>query len=330
MAPSPDRRRRRPLIARLAGLALVVSVLTAVPYAAGARTDREIEQAISQLLVERHPNDTPDWWRGLGPQAPRVIIAMAERADDLYQRVRLVAALAHFPENARAVEYLREQAESTPEPVLREKAVRAIGISQGPKELDFLGKFLAHPDPQTRLAAAEALRGMDDAAAEARLEEYLKTEKAPFIAQRVRREKVRARPMVPVASTADRANPAFAGVWKGVLVHPEGAEGMAARPVTLDIRIEGPAQLGVTLVLPPASAARKGSPEGRETRTRFLEATGTRSLLAGKLPGDALGTALKSGGPLALSGELREQAGQQVLELSLPSHAATILLRKSR
>jgi hypothetical protein len=145
----------RHILARSLIIALIFSNFHGVA-SAQTRTDAELEQAIQDVIIQRHPTDTPEWWRELGPEAPRVIIGMAEKAPRLYQRLRLVEALGWF-DDQRAVEYLKRQADSASNGVIRNAAVKAIGNSQGAKELEFVSKFLKHSDPQTRKAAAQAV-----------------------------------------------------------------------------------------------------------------------------------------------------------------------------
>jgi hypothetical protein len=205
---------------------------------AWALTNDEVKAQIEEVLMERHPSDTPDWWRSLGSNTPGVIISMYERTSYTYKRVRLLQGLAWF-DVPEAVEFLKRQAESTEDSVIRNVSIRSIGFSQGKKETDFIAKFLNSQDPQTRYAAADTLQKLNDPHASEVLEKYLKQEKTPWIAPKLKGELPKpALPLTPVGSSEDRLAPEFAGEWSGFWIVPKGAgeKGMESLPVAFQLK----------------------------------------------------------------------------------------------
>jgi hypothetical protein len=210
------------------------------PQAAWAYTNEEVRAQIEEVLMERHPSDTPDWWRSLGANAPGVIISMYEKTSYTYKRIRLLQGLGWF-EAPEAVEFLKSQADTTEESVIRGVAIRAIGFSQGKKETDFISKFLGNRDPQTRFAAADTLQKLNDPHAGEILDKYLKQEKTPWIAPKLRGELPRpASPLTAVATSEDRLAPEFVGEWSGFWLAPKSAreKGMDSLPVAFQLKVD--------------------------------------------------------------------------------------------
>ncbi len=204
-----------------------------------SKTDFEIDEEIQNVVSQRHPKDTPEWWRGLGPTAPRVMIALYEKSDQTYVRLRLVEGLAYFSEDSKAVEFLKQQADLTSDDVIRNSAIRSVGISQGAKEIDFVSKYLHHTDAQTRLMAAQTIQGINDPQVKTLLEQYKKEEKAKWIIDRLNgRFQTPTQPLEIVSSSEDRVNPILSGVWSGVLIYPLlSKSGMTV--VTAELKFEG-------------------------------------------------------------------------------------------
>jgi hypothetical protein len=310
------------LIMGLTGLTLGAAV-TAHPRAALAEarslSDGEIQAAIQEILVQRHPKDDRAWWRALGPGAPRVIIRMAEAATEEYERHRLVGALGNFGDDAQAVDYLKGVAESTEDPLLRGTALGAVGAARGADAVEFLGRYLSHADPSTRVAAGRALRTLSDPRAQALVAKFLAEQGESWIARGVREEPARpARRLAVVATSEDgRVTRALAGVWKGTWVDPVG-RGLRLRDAQVELRSEGSGevrgelrQLGSDKDLTVADFA--------PVRVRGARFGGSLRISRGKAA------------PVAVpfEAELREQSGQPILEIRLPKSGATLLLRKS-
>src|SRR5207253_525115 len=103
----------------------------------------------NHTIDQRHPADTPDWWRSLGSNAPAVIIQMYKDTTSVYRKSRLVQGLAWFDDSA-AADFVKEVAETTDNSVLRQAAIKTYGITNGDKDTDSLAKFLNHADQRTR------------------------------------------------------------------------------------------------------------------------------------------------------------------------------------
>jgi hypothetical protein len=300
-----------------------------------AKSDAEIEEAIQATLAQRHPTDTPDWWRDLGGSAPRIIINMYEKSDSTYHRIRLVEALGWFSDDDGALEFLKEEAERTQASVVRNAAVKSVGASQGPRELEFIGKYLGHADPQTRLAAAQTLKRMKDPRADLRLEQYVKEEKLGWIKAQIKGEPVRpSLPLVPVASTEDRVNSKFSGNWRGYWITPkEGPSGMRSVAAVLRLELEGATGLRGELILSEIKSVKK-----KETRSFTLKSVKAKaSHFLGVLPGDTLSVgrqakanlrALPVVEQISVEAELIERSGMLLIEMKATGVVGTLLVRK--
>src|SRR5436305_117052 len=110
-------------------LLLPSMVALLAPSLAFALTDSEVEQQVHDVLIQRHPKESGDWWQGLGANAPSVIIRMYQSSDSTYQRLRLLGGLGWFKDNSQAVDFLKQQASHTDEDLVRETSIRSIGIS---------------------------------------------------------------------------------------------------------------------------------------------------------------------------------------------------------
>ncbi len=306
------------------GVFLLMALLVVISSSATARADdADIQRKVQALLAPLHPADTPDDWRALGPDAPRVIIAMIGRTDRIRERHRLTSVLGYFPDDPAALAYLKRQAEGAPDEVIRVAAVRSVGQAAGVKESSFVAQFLASEDPDLRVAAGQTLRQMNDPQAEALLEPFLAKEGNSRLAARIQGQP----PRVPVArlkptgSTESRPAPGLPGAWRGFRVMPDPRSGQM-RSEACTLRLQLPARatgdkaaLQAELFLTPAAG---GAPLG-ETVT---EVRGEGQRLSGRIriPGES--------DPVEFSGQVREQAGVRVLELRVPRTGALYLLRK--
>lgn len=133
--------------------------ITSLTFSAVAfgMSEEKMREKIEQVISQRHPTDTPDWWRSLGPDAPPLIIKMHQQTDHIYKQLRLLEALAWF-DDPEAQEFIRNQAMKTKNSVIRNAALRTLAYSQGARAIDFIEPFLKHSDDQTRLASAQALQ----------------------------------------------------------------------------------------------------------------------------------------------------------------------------
>lgn len=299
-------------------LFLVLAVVAAASNSY-ARTDAEIRESVQELLMERHPKDTPEWWRGLGANAPAVLIAMYEESSHTYHRIRLLQGLGWF-DSPVAVEFLKKQADGATDDVLRNTSLRSIGFAGGARETEFLSKFLSHSDPQTRLTAAETLKKIHDPRAQALVEKFIREEKTPWIVAKLHGELPQPKGILTQSSsTEDRLNAELDGRFVGYWVIPRGAaeEGMSAVSAVLNLKQSSPTELTGELIL--EYKQKKGS--------RFE--TWKLGRLGGK--GNKIsGVVQRSSGSLPFDGELTLDAGEKVLELHVRKLAGTLVVRKKK
>lgn len=302
-------------------------------HEAFARSSAEIEAMIEDVLAERHPTDQPNWWRALGANAPQIIIGMYENSSHTYQRLRLLQGLGAF-DTPEAGQFLKRQAEEATDDVIRNTSIRSVGNSQGAKETEFIAKFLKNTDPQTRYAAAETLRRLNDARANEVLEQYLKTEKLPWISQKL--NGILPRPtgtLTPVASSEDRISSEFPGEWRGYWITPRGAteKGMKAEQVYLQIKSDGPNELKAELHV------KKNKNQTRKWRIdRILGKTThlTGVLIEEKTPepspspsvSASVKTVIREEFPAEL--DLSQQSGNRIIEIHVKKVGMFLILRK--
>lgn len=163
-----------------------VSNLSGLKSSWATLTPGEIQDAIEQELSLRHPDHNGQWWRDLGPAASDVILSMYQNQNLLfYHRIRLLEALAWFPENKQAVELLKQEATSKTNLTLQETAIRALGRSQGVKVSEFLSQGFNSKFPRIRAASGEALSEIAHPEAEKLLTRFLSDEKQTWVVKRI-------------------------------------------------------------------------------------------------------------------------------------------------
>ena len=195
--------------------------LGGIPRAHGAPTTPEgIRSEVEGVLVHRHLTTTPDWWLSLGSAAPDLLIEMYGETRQKIRRLRLLEGIAVFSNHGRAVEFLKTEARATKENSVRQVILESLGRSQPETTVEFQEEFLAHPDPQTRLAAAQALQSAaasGSADANAVLSHYQSEEKTPWILDRLK-----------LASAKPTRAPLIAAPPPGMPVAPQSLPGAAA------------------------------------------------------------------------------------------------------
>ena len=317
------------------GSALILSALSNHVFAATPRTDAEIEETARNILMSRHPDDTPEFWRGLGAGTPRVLIRMYESESSVYRRMRLIEGISAFVDDSVAVEFIKGQADRTSEGVIRNNAIRMIGVAQGAREEEWLAKYLVHPDPHTRVAAVGALKR---AGADARVEKFLNEEKVPWVKAKIKGEAPRPLgALTPAATSEDRLSSEFTGTWRGFWVSPKPGEkqGMISQPTQLQLKVSGLAEIGGQLSLKFVRSQEAGSSPG-EARVRNMtlaraSGKGTRwtgswieeiSAPSAQIPGGAR----REEQPC--EAELVQQSGSFLMQIKLPRTGGMIVLRR--
>lgn len=317
-----------------------------------ARSAAEIRSAIEATLAQRHPTDTPEWWKGLGPEAVPVIIAMAQSTKTAYHRVRLVEALRNFDDPA-ALAYLKQEAENPSkeggQEIVRNTAIKSVAQSQGAKETDFLSKFLAHAAPQTRLDAAVSLKEIAEGSPEARakieprLKEFESKEKTEWVLKRYTKGKAQGQPLLARGTGRDegakRGQPMAAASPGPALTTP--AQGAAQASVAL--KLEGTwrgywlsPKVGKSGLLSSAAVLKATSKIG-ELQVKASAKQGGDKKKARKLSiksytlqnGRITGTITDAKGrETGFEGTLSNQAGSQLLSVNVPQIGANFIARK--
>lgn len=306
--------------------------------AAYSRTEAELEEAVRETLMSRHPDDTPEWWRGLGPAAPKVLMRMYEGESSVYHRMRLIEGLSAFVDDASAVGFIKEQADRTSEDVIRNNAIRMIGLTHYPKagggggagsagsdEEDWLSHHLSHPDPHTRVAAATALRRAGSRAALAKVDRFMAEEKLPWVVAKLKGEAPKPlSPLSPTASSEDRLSPDLAGHWQGYWLAPKAgaSKGLESRPVELRLDLSGLRDLGGQGVARAANGISRAIGVGRAT------GKGARwsGVLVEEIPARPSAATRREEQPC--DGELLPQTGGPFLQIRLPRTGGLIFLRR--
>lgn len=278
----------------------------------------EIRQAVSQVLVQRHPTDTPQWWRDLGPQAPPVIMQMIRETDRTTVRTRLILALGAF-DDPEVTAFLKEQALGAGESVLQRTAVEAVARSQGDRELEFVSRFLQNPDSLMRMAAARSIRNMKSERAREIFERYLTQEKTPGIVDRLKGLTPTPVPAPAISNANESVSADWIGTWRGYWVEPAAKsalggppKGMATASAFIKFERSGGAPLTGELVL-KKSALILQNPMGKGQKLKGVFAP----------KGPMAGTH-----SFAFDAEVVEQAGAWILRAVVPAKGATLILRR--
>jgi hypothetical protein len=294
-------------------LARLIVLVTLAFGAAGAGT-ASIQESIQEALVQRHPVDTPEWWRGLGPETPGVAIQMFQASTNELHRIHLLQGLSAFPDSAEAVAFLKEQTGSDAS-VIRNAAIGSLGASQGEKALGDLEGFLKHEDPQTRFAAARAIRRIPGERAQGALDDYLKGEKLSWIADRVKSEAPPAGGFRPIPASQVPVAQDLEGEWKGFWI--EFAKGSDSTLVSLP---------SVARVSVPASGAIRGEIQIGGKGKRLLLDKG--NFQSGQLRG-TLSDPKRPGNPVPVQAELVQQGTRRILLWHVPSWGSNSVMTRS-
>lgn len=293
-----------------------------------------LQNQIQSVIQERHPTDTPDWWKGLGPQAPAVIMSMYQSSSHIYQRIRLVEGLGWF-DDSTATQFLKEQAQNATDDVIRNASITSIAISQGAKEEDFIANFLQSDDPETRYTAASALKRIGDARSRELLTGYLSTEKLAWLRDKVIHQQV-TQPVGPlrIATHAERRlNAAFDGHWTGFWVEPSrgsaSASGMKSDPATLDLTLRNGTDLSGELRIHHPKPAPAGADASVRYSLQRIVGRDTRvSGIFSRTLADATGKGPARREQVSFDAELVQKDGITVLHFVMPEALGTMIVRR--
>ncbi len=301
-----------------------------ISFSVQAKTDVEVKEAVLAELMDRHPATGAEWWKALGPNTPKVLISMYETDSSTYHRMRLLEGLGAFAEDTRATEFIKQQARSTPDDVIRNVALKALG-SQGSKEEDFVAGFLTHNDPHTRVYAADALKRIGTLTAQSRVDQFLNGEKTPWVVAQVKGEPVPMATSVlkPSGSSEDRLSGEMNGDWRGFWVALPGA-GVKGR-----LKAES-ASLKLAVVNVNALTGSLTLKSGNKIRTLTLARAGGKGIhLSGAFTEDMAGP---SSGPgkaptvvrveTPFEGEIVKLGENWLLQVKMPSWGGVLQLVK--
>jgi hypothetical protein len=297
------------------------------PVLAAPLTEAEIQQSVTTTLMNRHPDDTPEWWRKLGAQAPRILMRMYEADSSTYHRMRLIEGLSAFTDDPVALAFIKQQAERSPDDVIRNNAIRVVGMAQGAREEAFLTQFLAHEDPNTRIAAALALKKLGTSSASARVESFMAEEKTAWVLAKLKGESPKASgALLPSGSSEDRLSPDLGGVWHGFWVAPrlDQPHGMRSEAVELKLSLQ-------------AGASAQGGELGGEMKVRTQHKTralglshlsGKGTHWSGSLVEEIAAQPKPRREETSFEAEMVQQAGSFLMQLKLARTGAWIYLRR--
>src|SRR4051812_42313460 len=119
----------------------VLSIFAGSITPAWALSESEIRSSIQSILKIRHPNESGEWWRALGPETPRIIVALYNEDGNIYHRIRLLDALAWF-DDSTATQLLKQESQNEANQVIQSAALQSLATSQGGQEQEFLSKAM--------------------------------------------------------------------------------------------------------------------------------------------------------------------------------------------
>ncbi|HTL12094.1 MAG TPA: HEAT repeat domain-containing protein [Bdellovibrionota bacterium] len=321
----------------------LLAALTALSSAALAADASQIQATVTALITNRHPSpEDVGVWKGLGPQAPAVIMDMYRQARDIEARERLLQGLGWY-DSPEVADFLKQAAAGTDEGVIRNASLGALGRSAGEGALDFEAGFLNHADPDTRFAAAEAVLALElggSDRAKALLADYESRERTGWIKRRIEKDRERdgepgggalvgnpGTPAERVAEPGEALLPSgvsghplaerFAGKWVGQAVVPaefwsRWSKGAAPKDL-------GTAPVELELLNEHVSGAWKG---------KGTLGKATLEIQEGRLNRDSLSGSLKVGAEVfSYEARWRQREGISFLELEIPRLATWGVLR---
>ncbi len=226
-------------------LNLLCLTLALFAQSALALTADEIKDAIHARMSERHPEPSPGFWTGLGPEALPVIKEMYKLSTSPIEQTWLIDGLSHFNDPSVG-EILKSSIQNSDNAVFKKKMISALIQSQGESAFDFVEPYLKDKDPHIRLAVAKGMqKHMSYTTAQTRLTRYKKEEteawaKAeldkpePELDSRMKRSSSIFKPEVHEASPKALSEKEWAGEWKGVFISPKKSGAAVATLTYLD------------------------------------------------------------------------------------------------
>ncbi|MBN1336588.1 MAG: HEAT repeat domain-containing protein [Deltaproteobacteria bacterium] len=154
-------------------LVLPLALLASAAHAA----DPALAGHLQDLLGAYEEPPTSEDLKAAGPEAVGILRAFAtDPSRPLAFRARAVHALGNFPDEANRALLLGWAHDAALPGIIRRRAIHALANGWGDAEAAHIGAFLADPDIDTRMTAAQALGRLSDAARRPRLEQRLAVE----------------------------------------------------------------------------------------------------------------------------------------------------------
>jgi hypothetical protein len=324
----------------LLAIFILTGVFAATCFSVLAATS-DLEEIIQDKISERHPTDTPAWWQSLGPEASHVMISLYDKTPGIYQRLRLVEALGWF-HDPEAVAFLKRQAETNPEGVIRQGAIQSVGNAAGASETDFIAGFLTHDDPQTRISAGQALRKIATPKANSLLEKFYEKEQMPWVKDRVQETPMGVpRSRGPLLRLASKVPPTlkaeFSGNWRGVLLIPSNPKTSTSSATSfglmqIDAQAKTQVEASINLTgevkfqLSPAPGTNSQKP--RSIALQLFQTSGKDVHVSGWLKGDVLKEWGAKESKVHFDGELQEQGEIRLLKIEARELLLEVVLRQ--
>lgn len=323
-------------------MASLLSGLMAMTCLSVLAAQPDLEEIIQDKVSQRHPSDTPAWWQSLGPDAPKAIIDLYDKAGGIYERTRLLGGLSNF-HDPDSVAFLKKQAENSQQDVIRNSAIQAVGSAGGSADVEFLGKFLDNEDPQTRVAAGKALRKINDPKGNALLQKFYSKESLPWVKDRVQEfspvKLGSGGPLLRIASkTPVTLKAEWTGSWKGILIVPSKqasvqSSGQGSGLIRLDAQASTQIENSTTLKgelsfqLPPLTASPGSTP--RSVTVQFSQVSGRDTHVSGWLKSDVLKVWGAKEGSVHFDGELIERGDVRLFKVESRELMLTVILRST-
>ncbi len=168
---------------------LIISLLllffsSAFASDSNSRSDGILEESILEVIRMRNSKESPEWWRSLGPAAPKAILSLYRKTNSTYIKIRLLEALRWF-DDSTATDLMKNEFEQNRNELIRAAAIRAIGMSQGMKEAQLIERALKNSSGRLRVAAAQGLLGTTDSEAHQMVDRFLLGEKQEWVVRKV-------------------------------------------------------------------------------------------------------------------------------------------------
>ncbi len=218
---------------------LFIPLFLSIFNQAHALTESEIEAQVMKAVTDRHPTYGEAWWRALGNATP-VIIRLHRSTSDAFIKLNLLQGLSWY-DDPGALEYLKSVATEQENKVTRNAALRSIGLSpRAGDAVEFLGEFLEHENPHTRLEAAKALTSVASRFSDPRAKELLAGHQEPTGWVRA---KLSGNPLEhfkkrhsPSKLKQPTFSPHFEGTWQGQMIWENQSGKLESTPVTITLK----------------------------------------------------------------------------------------------